>query len=200
MGGVELGGAGAHAGLEVGEQGAVGGGEAPLVAQGAGELLNLDGVEGFFEDEQAVAFGEVAGDFPERVVGVGGAKHDLDVGVGGAQAARGLDAVDAGGHADIEEGDGEGPAGGAGLGGGLEGGLALQDAGDLEAVGGERGRGGEVRGEVGEARVGGAGGRGGGEDLAVVLVNGGQIVGDEDTTDVRRRHGRTMAGGMGARA
>ena len=181
----ELLGAAGDAGFESGEEGVVFDADLPLAAKGTRELLHLDGVEGFFEDEEAVAFGEASGDVSQGVVGVGGAEDDLDVGIDLADAAGGFDAVDAGGHADVEEGDGEGAAGGAGRGRGGDGGLALEDALELEGGAGLDGRG-DGRGEVGEFGEGRPGGGGGGENLAVVLVDRRQVVGDEDAAMFRR--------------
>ena len=80
----------------------------PLADQGQGDLLDLLVHERLSDVEQLVQQLHVVDDLGQRLVGVGGHDHDLDVTVERAHPADRLDAVDAGRHPDVDVGDGDG--------------------------------------------------------------------------------------------
>jgi hypothetical protein len=95
--------------------------QGPFFAEGDGELIDLDGVEGFLEDQQAIGEAELGRDLLPGVVGVSGADDDLEIRIDGPEALDGLKAVPAGGHAHVHERDRVGAFC-------LEGGLQLLEA------------------------------------------------------------------------
>ena len=77
----------------------------PATLERVRELTHLDRVEGLLEDEHAVGVAEGRGHVLPAVVGVGRADDDADVGVFLQHAPRRLDAVHAGRHAHVDEGE-----------------------------------------------------------------------------------------------
>jgi hypothetical protein len=78
------------------------------VRQGVGDLPHLDRIEGLAQHQHPVAGLGHGDQIVEGVVGVGGADHQVDVGVGAEDAAAGLGAVPARRHAHVDEDDAEG--------------------------------------------------------------------------------------------
>jgi hypothetical protein len=81
----------------------------PLLGEAGGELAHLDRVERLAQHDEPVAGDEAARDVLPRVVAVGAAQHDLELGLALPHALDRLDAVDAGRHADVDERERERP-------------------------------------------------------------------------------------------
>ena len=76
----------------------------PLGGQRVRQLADLDGVERLAQDQQAVGGRQPPDDLRPAVIGIGGADDHLQVGIHPPQLVDGLDAVPAGRHADVDEG------------------------------------------------------------------------------------------------
>jgi hypothetical protein len=75
----------------------------PLARERVRELEHLDVVERLFQNHEIVGLADLADHFLPRVVGVGGADDDLQLGIHFPDPADRLDAVPARGHAHIHE-------------------------------------------------------------------------------------------------
>ena len=181
--------------IELGAVGAVGG---PFLGEGVCELEDFDVIEGFFQDEEVGRATELVGDGAPTVIGKGRADDDLQVGVHLPEAFDGFEAVPAGRHAHVDEGEGVGAAGGEG---GLdegEGGFALEREIDLKGRGGGGREGGFAEDGFGELLQVARSGARRGEDFAEVVVDGGGVVDDEHAVgELRgRAHARGSCSGL----
>ncbi len=179
--GLERGGAFAHAALE--QDGLRLGllDQRPLFGQRIRQLENLDRVEGLLQHDEPVGVAQTGQHVLPRILGIGGADDDLQVGGDLPQLERGLDAVPAGRHPDIDKRHSVGAAVGDGLLDALEAFGALMSAVDVEVGPGPAGRdtGAEHFGLECVERGGGfADGRA--ENFPDVSVNGRIVVDHED--------------------
>ncbi|MNF85600.1 hypothetical protein D3C84_680000 [compost metagenome] len=83
-------------------------GHLPFGGQRARHLADFDGIEGFFQNEQAVAQFKTIGDVFPGIVRISGAQGYLQLGVGAPQPFDGLQPVPARWHAHVDEGHGVG--------------------------------------------------------------------------------------------
>ena len=78
-------------------------GQKPFPGEGMRQLEDLDPVEGLLQNDQALRVTQALNGVLPRVVRMGGANHDLKVGIGFPELGDGLDAVPSGRHADIHQ-------------------------------------------------------------------------------------------------
>ena len=78
----------------------------PFFRESIGELQDLNCVEWLLQDDEAVGAAEAREQVIPRIVGVGRAYHDLEIGGDFPELERRLHSVPAGWHADIDEGEG----------------------------------------------------------------------------------------------
>lgn len=79
-------------------------GHLPLGRQCAGHLADFDGIEGFFQNQQAIAQFQAFVDVFPGIVGIGGAKRHLQLGIDLPQPFDGFQPVPARRHAHVDEG------------------------------------------------------------------------------------------------
>ncbi|MNY09015.1 hypothetical protein D3C86_1419040 [compost metagenome] len=83
-------------------------GHLPFGGQCARHLADFDGIEGFFQNQQAIAQLQALVDVFPGIVGIGGAKRHLQLGIDLPQPFDGLQPVPARWHAHVDEGHGVG--------------------------------------------------------------------------------------------
>lgn len=173
-------------------------GELPFFGERGDELERFDIVERFLEDEEPVGEAEFLKHLVARVIGVGGADDDLEIGIDGPDAGGGLDAVPAGRHANVHEHHGVGTVLLEGTADEHDGFLALESGIELEVgQGGQRlaGRAEEGGLVVGERTIAGFAA----EDFSEVVVDGRAVIDDEDAVGgFRRFHERDAGAARGS--
>src|SRR5690606_20399329 len=168
--------------------------QAPLGRQRVRELENLDIVEGFFEDQQAVRLPELLDDAGPAVVGEGGAERHLKIGITSPEMTDRLNAVPARRHANIDERNRERTIDGQTFLDHRERLLALLRVGEFEVLPRRAGLRG-VADELGAQYLQRRTRRRRSEDLAEVVVDRRHVVDDENAGDLGAHATDTAAPG-----
>ena len=155
--------------------------EFPFAGKGMSELQHFDVVKRFFKDDEIGGRADAGAHLLPGIIGIGSANDYLQFGVSFPEMDNSFEAIPSRGHAHIDEGEGKGFAGSAGLLDFFEGFLALIGGIEFE-LSGRRG------GGIGLAEKGGfdfeetvPGIRDGSQNFPEIVVNGHVVIDNENT-------------------